>query len=182
MATPTTVQAEAETEVKAPSSLETSASPALAFATEIKAQTTTATIESKTWDGEYPPLTTLWTMPDSCGFTMDLDHQAKDGEAPTVYIDWTIERGATTFSCYPPGMFEAGNSGTFSPANCPLGWTTEDFKGSAFEQVKTRTCCSKYVCITLLIHADAALAAPATPRQMLTIGPLLILFSFSGPW
>lgn len=112
----------------------------------ISGSTTTTTRPSSHF---VPALTTPWTRPETCRYTYDVDHPPKDGSGPTAYLDWAIDKDATTFSCYPPGMFESGNSGTFSPASCPFSWYTVDKPdGSSTSQgpdTTTRTCCSKYV-------------------------------------
>ncbi|SPO00893.1 uncharacterized protein DNG_03641 [Cephalotrichum gorgonifer] len=94
-----------------------------------------------------PALTEPWTRPESCAYTYDLDSPPGVGHGPTAYLDWAIDEGAKTFSCYPPGMFASGNSGTFSPASCPSSWYTVDTPHSSDpteeSEMTTRTCCSK---------------------------------------
>ncbi|KKF92730.1 hypothetical protein CFO_g4913 [Ceratocystis platani] len=92
-----------------------------------------------------PPMITPWRRPDSveCHYTFNVDHLTQNGIV-SAWMDLHIDPDATTFSCYPPGMFAAGNSGTFSPAICPMSWSTvgyieadDDVNGAT-----TLQCCS----------------------------------------
>lgn len=118
------------------------------FLTSAASNTSRATTESPPPD-VTPALTEPWTRPETCGYTYDVDHPPDENDRPTAYLDWAIDEDATTFSCYPPGMFESGNSGTFSPASCPFSWYTVDKpygdESSQGPETTTRTCCSKYV-------------------------------------
>ncbi|KKA28686.1 hypothetical protein TD95_003080 [Thielaviopsis punctulata] len=101
---------------------------------------------TSTW-ASIPPMITQWRQPDSveCHFTFDVADLASMAQGGiSAWLDLQVDPSATTFSCYPPGMFDNGNSGTFSPALCPVGWTTAGAFGATGDagDVTTRTCCS----------------------------------------
>lgn len=130
------------------STIESPLSTPSTFSTSATSSTSRTTTGSPSSDFT-PALTKPWTRPETCGYTHDVDHRPREGAGQTAYLDWAIDEGATTFSCYPPGMFESGNSGTFSPASCPFSWYTVDkpdgSESSEKQETTTRTCCSKYV-------------------------------------
>lgn len=122
------------------------------FLTSATSNSSSVTTESPAPDFT-PALTEPWTRPERCGYTYDVDHPPGEDDGPTAYLDWVIDEDASTFSCYPSGMFESGNSGTFSPASCPFSWYTVDKpygdESSQGPETTTRTCCSKYVALAL---------------------------------
>ncbi|KAL2110546.1 hypothetical protein VUR80DRAFT_1024 [Thermomyces stellatus] len=128
------------------STIESPLSTPSTFSTSATSSTSRTTTGSPSSDFT-PALTKPWTRPETCGYTHDVDHRPREGAGQTAYLDWAIDEGATTFSCYPPGMFESGNSGTFSPASCPFSWYTVDkpdgSESSEKQETTTRTCCSK---------------------------------------
>ncbi|KAK0657900.1 hypothetical protein B0T16DRAFT_453317 [Cercophora newfieldiana] len=87
------------------------------------------------------PLTAPWTAPASCQFNLYL----QDTDQSYVYLDDDRNGNGTKEICYPPGMLVSGNGlaypGIFSPAVCPIGWTTNNLAlyGSA---TTGAVCCS----------------------------------------
>jgi hypothetical protein len=51
-----------------------------------------------------------------------------------AWLDLKPNPHATTLSCYPDGMFYYGQTGVFSPASCPDGWTTVSLKVDAISR------------------------------------------------
>ncbi|KAL5615161.1 hypothetical protein BROUX41_005218 [Berkeleyomyces rouxiae] len=117
----------------------------LPTATSTTASEGSSPTSSTTTTKSIPPMITPWRRPDSieCHYTFNVDHLTQS-DIVSAWMDLHIDPEATTFSCYPPGMFEGGNSGTFSPAICPMSWTTvgyieadDDVNGAT-----TLQCCS----------------------------------------
>ena len=94
-----------------------------------------------------PPLTTHWTVPLSCTWTYDIRTSVQqDTSGAVAWLDLIPMQGASTLSCYPDGMFTNGQTGVFSPATCPNGWTTAYATVNSEHTEATRTttavCCS----------------------------------------
>ncbi|KAF4124092.1 hypothetical protein GMORB2_5808 [Geosmithia morbida] len=95
----------------------------------------------------YAPLTTNWETPLSCTWTFDISQVPGPGTpGPIAFLDLEPDPDATTLSCYPDGMFYEQQTGTFSPATCPNGWTTvslrQDEDASQTMATTTAVCCS----------------------------------------
>lgn len=143
--------------IDTPSSTPSTFSTSTTSSSSSSSSTTTTSTSSSHY---VPALTTLWTRPETCAYTYDANNPPEGGYGPTAYLDWSIDENASTFSCYPPGMFESGNSGTFSPASCPFSWYTVDTTSGAEAskpETTTRTCCSKYVAPPTYTRSPGAL-------------------------
>lgn len=126
----------------------------LASSTVVPTPTMTTSVTtsavSSSLEALYMPITTSWETPLSCTWTFDISQTPEPGTpGPIAFLDMEPVPGASSLSCYPDGMFYGNQTGTFSPATCPNGWTTVSLRQdeNAVETMATTTavCCSSYV-------------------------------------
>ncbi|KAF7533447.1 hypothetical protein G7Z17_g13514 [Cylindrodendrum hubeiense] len=134
-------------------SISSSAAPSDSIST-VKSTTTATT--KPTWstttenhedNQTFPPMTTHWTVPQSCTWTYNVDTNLSSSNSGAVaWLDLEPTPGASTLSCYPDGMFFQGRTGIFSPGTCPNGWTTVSLRVNTNEvrdeATTTAICCS----------------------------------------